>query len=446
MALVAGGVAAATIFLSYFGITNDLMTPVERSTTPLMAFISLVLSVAYAVGPRRWHRKLGRIFLVVTGAFLLCGQFEAVFNLDNNFAFYQIWLPAFYLMLTFADIQSTHYRWAASYFTLSVLTAAGGLMFGPHGVAEISGLLVINALFGQLVIVAIFGFLGDKLRKAGAHEAEAAALSLSTERLKAAAELAHYSKLEAEHANAAKSAFVANMSHELRTPLNAIIGFSELLVDPSIVSTGEDRFREYALDIHQSGRHLLGVVNDILDVAKIEAGKMDVIEDDVSLSDTINVAISMVGPPEAFENRTIDTRGVSADHAVSGDTRMMVQILTNIFSNAVKFTEADGTIEFESRLQSTGALRLTVRDNGVGIEKHALDIIKQPFVQGERVYSRKHSGTGLGLHLVNLMMELHQGQCFINSEVGKGTEVIIQFPPERVITRNVNDAQNETAA
>ncbi len=433
MAVVAGGVCAATSICGYVGISNLLMTPVEHFTVPALAIVSALLCLGYIWLPRHHGKLLGNIYIVSSGLFLLSGQFEAAFTKGNNFDFYQIWIPAFYLMLTFSDAKGPRYRWMFAFFGTSLVTTALGFLFGSASPAEIGGLLLLNSLIGQVVVIAVFSLLGETLRKAGAQAAEAKTLALSTERLTAAAEMAHVARLEAEQASASKSAFVANMSHELRTPLNAIIGFSDILSNPDLAAMNQKKFVEYAKDINDSGHHLLSLVNDILDVAKIEAGKMELAEENVNLMDMITSSKSLVGPPKVFAQRNIQIEGVSTDHFLLADPRMIVQVITNILSNARKFTKTTGRISFESILLENGKLQLSIIDDGFGIHDDVLALIKQPFVQGEDVYSKRNSGTGLGLHLVNLMMELHGGSCDISSQVGQGTMVTLTFPPERVI-------------
>jgi len=446
MAVVAGGVCAAAAVCSYVGISNLLMTPLEHITGPLLTIISALLCIGYIVLPRRHDKFLGQIYIISSGLFLLSGQFEAAFTEGNNFDFYQIWIPAFYLMLTFSDSTGPRYKWMFSFFGLSLVTTALGFAIGPARPTEIGGLLMLNGLIGQVVVVAVFSVLGETLRKSGAQAAQAKTLALSTERLTAAAEMAHIARLEAERASTAKSAFIANMSHELRTPLNAIIGFSDILTNPQMMRASQDKLAEYAKDINASGHHLLSLVNDILDVAKIEAGKMDVADEEISLIEVINSAKSLVGPPKSFAKRNIQTSGVTQNHCVLADPRMMIQVVTNILSNARKFTAPTGRISFESVLLESGKLQLAVIDDGVGIEEGILATIKQPFVQGEDVYTRKNSGTGLGLHLVNLMMEMHNGTCDISSQVGTGTVVTLTFPPERVVCDNVAETKQFATA
>lgn len=433
MAVVAGGVCAAASICSYVGINNLLMTPLEHYTGPILAIVSALMFVGYIWLPRRYDKKLGNIYIITTGLFLLSGQFEAAFTEGNNFDFYQIWIPAFYLMLTFSDASGPRYNWMFASFGISAFTVGLGFAIGPANPEEIGGLLMLNGLIGQIVVVAVFSVLGETLQKAGAQAAEAKTLALSTERLTVAAEMAHIARLEAERASAAKSAFVANMSHELRTPLNAIIGFSDILSDPEMETVNKDKFVEYASDINASGHHLLSVVNDILDVAKVEAGKMDLVEEKANVMDMILTSKSLVGPPKVFAQRNIQMGGVSPDHFLLADPRMIVQVITNLLSNARKFTKATGRISFESILLQNGKLQLSIIDDGIGIDSNSLALIKQPFVQGEDVYSKKNSGTGLGLHLVNLMMELHGGNCDITSELGQGTMVTLTFPPGRVV-------------
>lgn len=434
MFCVAGGIFLSAALCVYIALPRGYMTAVEEITAPALAAFAGLFCVGYLFLPRRYDKYIGFIFVIVTGLFLLIAQLEAAFVEENNIEFYQIWIPAFYLMLTFADRRRTRFRWTFVYFGISAITVSAGLIFGIATVYEVDGLLLINALIGQLVVVAVFNILGKVLRQAGAHEAQAKTLALSSERLKVAADMAHMARREAERASAAKSAFVANMSHELRTPLNAIIGFSEILADENMTTVACDRYAEYGLIINKSGKHLLSIVNDILDVAKIEAGRMEIVEEEISLQEIVDSALSISAPEEIIGKRKIITEAINQNHFVHVDPRMMVQVVTNILSNAIKFTEdGNGQIIISSAYTQKGELVLSINDNGRGIDEEKLQTITQPFVQGEDVYTRQGSGTGLGLHLVNMMMELHGGRCALSSEVGKGTTVTIIFPQERVI-------------
>lgn len=434
MACVAGGIFLSALLCSYISIPRGYMTSVEEITAPALVVFSGLFSLGYTFLPRRYDKWIGFAFIIVTGLFLLIAHIEAAFVKENNIEFYQIWIPAYYLMLTFADRRRTRFRWTFMYFGVSTMAVIGGLVFGATSVYEVDGLLLINALIGQLVVVAVFSLLGKVLRRAGAHEAQAKTLALSTERLKVAADMAHMARREAERASAAKSAFVANMSHELRTPLNAIIGFSEILADQNMQRVAGERYAEYGSIINKSGQHLLSIVNDILDVAKIEAGRMEILEDATSVIEIVDGALAMAAPDNIIGARKINKDGVDDNHVVNVDLRMMIQVVTNLLSNAIKYTDTHhGRITIASNQNNKGQLVLSIEDNGKGIEKETLETIMQPFVQGEDVYTRQGSGTGLGLHLVNMMMELHGGACRITSEVGTGTTVSLIFPVERVI-------------
>lgn len=438
MACVAGGIFLATLVCTIVGFQNSYLTNMEQITAPILGVISGLLTLGYLFLPRKYNRLLGNVFVITTGAFLLTGQFESVFSAENNFQFYLIWVPAFYLMLTFADLKGTRYRWVLSYFILSLVTIVAGIIASQSSINNIHVLLLVNTLIGQLVIIAIFDFLGRSIRKAAAHEAVAKTLAVSAERLKIAADMSNAARKEAESANSAKSAFIANMSHELRTPLNAIIGFSDILIDPSMREYSKERVVEYATDINTSGRHLLSLVNDILDVAKIESGKMEIAESDFCLKSAIEAAAAMMGPRDNQASGRIETANVHEGLYILADQRMVKQMIANLLSNAIKFTPEGGRIYFSTQLCADGRLELCLTDEGVGMSREVLDHIMQPFVQGEDVYTRQRSGTGLGLHIVKIMMELHGGRCRIDSEPGLGTTAKLVFPASRVCTSNQN--------
>jgi signal transduction histidine kinase len=238
----------------------------------------------------------------------------------------------------------------------------------------------------------------------------------------------------AEQANSAKSTFLANMSHELRTPLNAIIGFSEMIRDQHIGPVGSSRYIAYADDIHVSGMHLLHIINDILDLAKIEAGQMSLNDGaEFAMNGVIESSIRIMRPIAERAEVSLIVENPQTDIRLIGVERMVRQILINLLTNAVKFTRPGGTVRFTQALRSDGSLTLTVRDTGVGMTKDEVSRALVPFGQVENALNRKHNGTGLGLPLSKAMMELHEGVLRIRSVPGQGTVVSLIFPAERVV-------------
>jgi signal transduction histidine kinase len=238
---------------------------------------------------------------------------------------------------------------------------------------------------------------------------------------------------QAERASRAKSSFLANMSHELRTPLNAIIGFSEAMTCEMFGPHGHPRYRDYARDILDSGQHLLKIINDILDLSKIEAGKAVLDrEERIALAATIGT-VERIMRPQA-ERKAIEFR-LDMPHdlpAMFGSARMLDQVLINLLSNAIKFTHPGGTVVLGLATNEEGGLAFTVADSGIGMTESEIRVALAPFGQVDSALNRKYDGTGLGLPLAKAMVELHQGRFAIVSEPGRGTTVRISFPAERV--------------
>ncbi len=239
-------------------------------------------------------------------------------------------------------------------------------------------------------------------------------------------------KEQAELASRAKSEFLANMSHELRTPLNAILGFSEIIRDRAL-GDDEDKYNQYAADIHTSGDHLLQIINDILDLAKIEAGQTELDEDRVDVADIVLSCLRLVEERARDAGVELSTDIATALPALRADTRKLKQILINLLSNAVKFTPEGGSVVVHARLDSAGELELTVRDTGIGISSADIPRALAPFNQIDRgTLNRRHEGTGLGLPLVRSLCELHGGTFSLDSEVNVGTAATVRFPAQRV--------------
>ncbi len=235
-------------------------------------------------------------------------------------------------------------------------------------------------------------------------------------------------RFEAETANASKTAFLANMSHELRTPLNAILGFSEIIAQECFGPVGSQRYKEYAGDIHSSGAHLLSLINDLLDVAKIEAGKMEIAPHPLDARRTFDIALKLIGAKARERQQTLAIEIDPACPPLHADERALKQILINLVSNAVKFTPEGGRITVRAEPARGGGFQISVQDNGPGIPREKLDKIFTPFSQVDNRYDRQAGGTGLGLALVRGLAELHGGRAWLESEPGKGCCAYVVLP------------------
>ncbi|MCF8470182.1 MAG: PAS domain-containing protein [Parvibaculum sp.] len=233
-------------------------------------------------------------------------------------------------------------------------------------------------------------------------------------------------KTRAETANRSKSEFLANMSHELRTPLNAIIGFSEIMGSGLFGELGSPKYKEYATDIHASGAHLLELINDILDMSKIEAGRMTLETQPLDLGEVVEESLRLISGRADLAKVTI-TAELGTVPKVDADKRAVKQVLLNLLSNAVKFTPAGGTIHIRGKAEGD-FVTVAVEDSGIGIPASALSKIGRPFEQVESQHSKSHKGTGLGLALSRSLVELHGGTLTIESSEGIGTTVSFTLP------------------
>ncbi|MBS0471449.1 MAG: HAMP domain-containing histidine kinase [Proteobacteria bacterium] len=333
------------------------------------------------------------------------------------------------------------------YVCMIYVSVAWAIVFTrtAHRMISFAGFLPVTAIFaarlftlgGQaaLVILALLPWwtayiwlMGARGRKAidGALEAQFANEDLSAALGVSNAE-AQRGRLEAETANAAKTVFLANMSHELRTPLNAILGFSDIIAHRSLGDDQLERYAEYAADIHASGSHLLALINDLLDVAKIESGKMEIdphpLDAGLILYDLERLMASRTAP----RRQTLICTVEAGLPALFADERAFRQIALNLLSNAVKFTPEGGHIAMALRRSAEGLL-FDVVDDGPGIPQEKIARVFEPFSQIDNRYGRQTGGTGLGLALVRGLVELHGGQVWIESVLGHGTRVCVYFP------------------
>jgi PAS domain S-box-containing protein len=239
-------------------------------------------------------------------------------------------------------------------------------------------------------------------------------------------------KERAEIANRAKSEFLANMSHELRTPLNAIIGFSEIIMNRIFGSDNLERYDSYAQDINNSGRHLLSIIDEILDLSKIEAGHEELNEGTIELSELISSTRRLFNGRFDQAELALKIEIPSPGLMVLCDTTKLKQCLSNLLSNSLKFTPVGGEITVRMGLNDCGDLEIAVNDTGVGIASTDIPTVMAPFGQVESAFQRAHSGTGLGLPLTRALIELHGGTFEIDSVLGKGTTVTLTLPASRI--------------
>ena len=237
-------------------------------------------------------------------------------------------------------------------------------------------------------------------------------------------------RIAAEAANRAKSDFLTYMSHELRTPLNAILGFSDAIVSNVYGAKGLDRYRDYARDIHGSGKLLLSMIDRLLDLARLEAGKFEVNEEIVDLDAVLSECVRLVEPPGIAPSRIVIQR-VARDVRLVADRQAVTRILLNLLSNAVKFTPGDGAISV-TVARAGDALKLTVKDSGIGIAAAEVPQLGKPFLRLNQSHTRQTGGTGLGLFITRSLVELHGGAMTIDSELGVGTLVSVTFPATRL--------------
>jgi two-component system, cell cycle sensor histidine kinase PleC len=252
--------------------------------------------------------------------------------------------------------------------------------------------------------------------------------------LKLERDRAETERKKAETANHAKSSFLANMSHELRTPLNAILGFSEILERELFGPMTNNAYKDYAGDIHSSGRYLLGLINDILDLSRIEAGRRDIREEPVHMLEPLLHAQHLLEMNAAKKNTNVQIDADTALPKVWGDARAINQIAINLLANAIKFSPEYGKIKMLARRTSSGEMQLVVKDNGPGIPAAEIEQAMSAFTRGSLAAKKAIDGAGLGLSIVKGIMDLHGGKIEIKSDLGQGTEVICTFPASRLLS------------
>lgn len=275
------------------------------------------------------------------------------------------------------------------------------------------------------------------------HRYSSLALLEAKQQAERAASVAHEAMLKAKTADRAKSNFLANMAHELRTPLNAIIGFSEVIRLDQIRMRAN--YSEYAGYIHDAGTILLDIINGILDLARIEAGHVSLQEEFVRLGGLLESTINTITPIAQRKFIEIDCNIQKPATMIYVDSTKFKQVMLNLLSNSVKFTEPRGRIQVQSMLHKSGDLVLSISDTGIGIPPEHIERIFQPFEQVADHLAREHQGTGLGLPIAKALIELHGGELLLSSQLGAGTTARLRLPGDRVRSAAASaDAQVST--
>jgi signal transduction histidine kinase/CheY-like chemotaxis protein len=322
------------------------------------------------------------------------------------------------------------YLWsAASYFAGGALALVMGNLVLRFGIYSL-----VLSLPVAILIYSSYRLYVEKMEEKRRHLEDIERMNQELERkvrertreLEIVNQMLKESNAELVRANRLKSEFLANMSHELRTPLNAIIGFSELLLDPGTGALKQDQ-KEYVSDILSSGRHLLELINDILDLSKIEAGKMKLSPDEFELAGAVEEALMTLRVEASRKQIGMEARLDPEVPLLVADRGKFKQIVTNLLSNAVKFTPAGGRVTLTTERDGDG-VRVSVEDTGIGIRPEDQERIFAAFVQVDGSYARKYQGTGLGLTLVKRFVEMHRGEITVFSEVGKGSVFTFRLP------------------
>jgi signal transduction histidine kinase len=308
----------------------------------------------------------------------------------------------------------------AAYMVAPVLLGDVSVALREHSIREQMTVVQVFVAVTGLSVVLVGAALEERQRLA--KRLAAAIVAAETSR-----EEAIVARDAAVQANRSKSMFLANMSHELRTPLNAVIGFADLMHSEVFGPVGDERYRDYAQHIQKAGQHLLDLINDILDMSKIEAGKMELEMADFSIDAKIRDCIELMREHAAQGGVELAADLPPGRLVVHADMRALRQILLNLLSNAIKFTPEGGRVVTRARIVD-GTLTLSVRDTGIGIPDDRIGDLGNPFVQLRSTAGASHDGTGLGLALVKSLAEMHGGTMRIDSKIGSGTTVTVEFP------------------
>ncbi len=431
---------------------------VAALTVPILAIVFAVTMLNWA-NPRQLLLWLATIFISEGILLTLCRRFrrEPRETVDlrqwrRNLAAAEFLYGVCWAAVAFTEF--THKTDAAFFFLFAALTvvtairmlfAASVMQILHAGTIPVTAALALRFLmtgepfYWIMAVVAIgihcyFVFLVRSLHRTALsmldYRAEKDSLIEELGKAKLASDEA---RLKAESANLAKSKFLANMSHELRTPLNAILGFSEMMKDEVMGPMGSATYKSYAADIHESGNHLLNLINEILDLSRIEAGRYELSENVLDFGEIVQESLRFLRLDAQAKNLRLVTDFRPDMPKVFADERALRQICLNLVSNAIKFTPEHGTVSVRAGLLTGGEAILSVRDNGPGIPENEIPRVLSAFGQGSLALKLRDTGTGLGLPIVSGLAELHGGRFDLKSKVGAGTVASVILPKSRVV-------------
>jgi len=375
----------------------------------------------------RWRRN----FLIAQGVLALCWSLFAVYQCDICGTDYTFLIIQFSAVLVFQAVTMI----LAFPFGASVLLTSAPATIA-FALAHSMSYDIASLVMGGIAVTSqgFFYLVADRFRLstmselAHRHEREDLIAELET-----AKSISEEARRRAEEANMAKSRFLATMSHELRTPLNAILGFSEVMQTEVLGPVGNDTYKGYVDDIHSSGNHLLNVINEILDLSRIEAGRQELQEEAIRLSHVVDDAIHMVDLKAKNKNITLTSDFENDMPQIWADEKAIRQIALNLLSNALKFTPPGGRIAVRVGWTSTGGQYLSVRDSGPGIPAEEIPIVLSSFGQGSIAIKSAEQGSGLGLPIVQALVHMHDGRFDLKSKLREGTEAIATFPRSRIL-------------
>ncbi len=421
-----GLLCLATTSITVAGYEFGVVSAFEQVIGPVFSVGTFLFWLCFILCDGVHLAKLALAFKLFAGIILIAGFVEGSVSTESNIDYYLMWAPVFYAALIFAAANAKQRRWGWLFFGASAASVGLALTFGPLPFFDLHTVFLISTLLAQLVLLLVFTELARSIRFGAVAEKRLTVVEDN-------ARIMQFAAREAEQANRAKSAFIANMSHEFRTPLNAMIGFSQVLQGDAGFKVSPDKTQEYARDIEKSANHLLSLINDILDLSKIESGKVDLAQDRVNVEQMFDTVHQMMDMLAKEKNIKLVVEVVGAVPLLLADERSFHQILTNLLSNAIKFTPQGGVIVLLATAVSGGGLEISLTDTGVGMDAATVTRVLKPFEQGETTYSRQSGGTGLGLPLVKSLLQLHDAEFHIQSKPGSGTDILIVFPKARTV-------------